>query len=262
MKKYLKYLEVAITRQFVYPVDFFSIFILGGLLFILELIIWKAVYVQRSDIEGFTYMSIATYYGLGVVTKQLTRSKNITWQMAEDIHDGYLATYLTKPISYSWARFIESFSSAVLTTIAPLLLFVGMSALIPDFFHTSTSIPWYLLSLIFAAVITHLMYSCLGTVAFFMTKTWGVISIFGRITQVLSGAVIPIAFFPAVVVKISNYLPFQYINYIPSKIYLDLFDQAEIFKIFCYQLVWIIVLAVIYKVMWERGLHNHESVGN
>lgn len=262
MKKYLKYLEISITRQFVYPMEFFSIFIFGGLLFVLELIIWKAVYIQRADIEGFTYVSIATYYGLSVVTRQLTRSKNITWQMAEDIQDGNISTYLVKPISYSTARFIESFSSGILTTIAPFLIFMAATSLIPNFFYKSTNFSAYIVSLMLATFITHFMYTCIGTIAFFMTKTWGVISVFGRITQLLSGGVIPIAFFPAVAVSISNFLPFQYINYIPSRIYLGFYNTAEILKLLGYQVIWIVLLVLLYKFLWVKGLKNHESVGN
>ena len=75
---------------------------------------------------------------------------------------------------------------------------------------------------------------------------------------IFSGSLLPVAFYSDTFLKISNYLPFQYIYYIPT---LAMSEAAEALVYVLPGLLWIIVLGVITKLLYHWGCRVHESLG-
>ena len=74
---------------------------------------------------------------------------------------------------------------------------------------------------IFAGFLINFYYSYIfGLLSFKITNMWGLTQIMNAISQLLSGALIPIVFFPSWMQEIFNFLPFSSMIYTPSMIYL------------------------------------------
>lgn len=70
--------------------------------------------------------------------------------------------------------------------------------------------------------------------------------------MLVSGAMIPLTFFPEIVQKLFNFLPFSSIIYTPSMIYLNKLSYVEIAKSLGLQLIWVVILMVLSKIMWNK----------
>ena len=72
------------------------------------------------------------------------------------------------------------------------------------------------------------------------------------LTDILSGLVIPIPFFPNYLQKISNYLPFRYISDFPFRLYVGNVSDYEGVVGILIQIIWIIILLKFFVNKTEK----------
>ena len=80
-------------------------------------------------------------------------------------------------------------------------------------------------------MLINLYYSyAFGLISFKITNMWGLSQIMGAVSQLLSGTLIPIVFFPKAIQWIFNFLPFSSMIYTPTMIYLGKLTGLRINK--------------------------------
>ena len=109
----------------------------------------------------------------------------------------------------------------------------------------------YFLSIILGIFINFYYSYIFGLISFKITNMWGLSQIMQAITNLLSGALIPIAFFPKWAQSINSFLPFSSAIYTPSMIYLGKISGVDILFALGLQLFWAIVLMIISRKMWK-----------
>jgi ABC-2 type transport system permease protein len=72
----------------------------------------------------------------------------------------------------------------------------------------------------------------------------------------LSGLLIPMAFFPDKARTVLAWLPFEHIAYTPLQIYLGKLDRAAAFRALGIQWFWVIALLLLAHVWWERSVRK------
>ena len=73
-------------------------------------------------------------------------------------------------------------------------------------------------------------------------------------TDILSGLVIPIPFFPNFLQKICNILPFRYVSDFPFRLYVGTVSLNNGLEGIVIQLIWIIILFIIGKILMNNAL--------
>lgn len=76
------------------------------------------------------------------------------------------------------------------------------------------------------------------------------------VLRLLSGAFIPLWFFPTALADISSFLPFRLIFFTPISIYLEKISGVEAGGLIAQQLLWIIALLVVEKILWRKGIRK------
>ena len=74
--------------------------------------------------------------------------------------------------------------------------------------------------------------------------------------ELLSGLLIPIAFFPAPLRAISRWLPFEHIAYTPLQIYLGKLSPSESLLGVGVSWVWVVILLWAGHLWWQRALRK------
>ena len=94
-----------------------------------------------------------------------------------------------------------------------------------------------------------------GTVCLYTESTWGVDSAKDVVVLLLSGAVIPLAFFPEGLRQAMMYLPFQAIYNTPLQILLGhTVSYREIAVMYGIQLFWIAFMYVVSGLFWNKSI--------
>lgn len=111
-----------------------------------------------------------------------------------------------------------------------------------------------LFSIANAVLIKFIIVFLFSLASFWTFSVSGVVWFRFALTNILSGALVPIVFFPEWMQKIILLLPFQSIVNIPTSIYLHDINNLERLKMIGIQLLWIIVLWLVAKFVLNRGM--------
>lgn len=263
MKKFLTIVKAFWQRALTYRFTVLA-YRIGEIAEILVLILmWSAIYDSQEIIGGLTLKEMITYILIGNFFTGMVRNF-LADLVAYDIKDGRLSMFLIRPIgyfNYILAREIGRISLAtILSVLSSVLVIVFFfNTFIWDFDAAYWSVIFIMIVLAF---ITELLLSYLiGLIAFWTDEVDGLYATIVRVKKFFSGGYFPINLLPAIFVNISFLLPFAYSFFIPAQLYLKKIDLADGLKGLLVQIVWIVLLYVIIKLTWRRGLKRYEGVG-
>ena len=115
----------------------------------------------------------------------------------------------------------------------------------------------FAVSVVMAVMINYSVDFIVGTICLYTESIWGINIMKQVVVLLLSGATIPLAFFPEPLRSIVYHLPFQSIYNAPLSILLDAgSDFKSVLTILGTQLMWCIVMSLISKLFWKVSLRQ------
>lgn len=207
---------------------------------------------------------VTTYYILMTIGGLLTTS-HVEYEVAEnDIKQGELVNYLTKPISYYWTNFLGELPYRVLQSIYAVILI----ALFMLFFHGRINIALDPIRIPFVVLIFTLAYFISFTfklsAAYFSFWFKDIRAFYEFITIlsiIFSGAVMPLEWYPATMRTIAHALPFAYTGYYPIVTLMKPLNILDFLNIISVQALWLFVLSLIHQYLWKEGIKEFTAVG-
>src|SRR3984957_19663251 len=101
MQKYLKVFDIGLQNTFVYRWNFFFRSIFGLFPLLGTVFIWGAIFEAKGKgINNFDYASVVYYFLLVLLLESLITPGDDEWQVAADIRDGQMNSFLIKPVNY------------------------------------------------------------------------------------------------------------------------------------------------------------------
>lgn len=182
------------------------------------------------------------------------------------IKKGNIAYELCRPqdIYSMWTSKIlgERISNLCLRCLPVLLIAV----LLPGAFHLDLTISFprfiiFLISLILSAFLMVAIILFYHIICLFTLDEKGVVNILMVITDILSGLVIPIPFFPEFLQNISNILPFRYVSDFPFRLYVGNISMTEGLYGIIIQIIWIIIMVITGRMLMNKALRKNVVQG-
>lgn len=112
----------------------------------------------------------------------------------------------------------------------------------------------FIISLMFSSVLVTVTILLYHVICLFTLDEKGIVNIFMVVSDILSGLVIPIPFFPKYLQNISDFLPFRYVSDFPFRLYVGNISNMEGIKGIILQIFWIVILVIIGKIITNRAL--------
>ena len=177
------------------------------------------------------------------------------------IKSGNIAYELCRPqdLYFMWAAKImgDRLSTAALRFL-PVILFAVMLPK-PYNLDLTTTLPFLLLFLV-SIILSIMLMLCLTllyhVICLFTLDEKGVVNIFMIISDILSGLIIPIPFFPSFLQNISNILPFRYITDFPFRLYVQHISIQDGLIGIVIQIAWIIILLFLGRYITKKALEK------
>ena len=217
--------------------------------------LWKAIYGSTTEnvLNGFTFEEMIIYLFISFLTSVMI-SVDISHDISREVKDGSIAINLVRPINYEMRMLFQGLGSILYNFI--IIFIIGFSIITFLFYNffgyiSILRIFIYFLSIILGIFINFYYSYIFGLISFKITNMWGLSQIMQAIINLLSGALIPIAFFPKWAQSINSFLPFSSAIYTPSMIYLGKIRGVDILFALGLQLFWAIVLMIISRKMWK-----------
>jgi ABC-2 type transport system permease protein len=255
MRGYLAFMRGAMLVGVVYRLGFLFT-ILGNIVYmIIAYFLWRSIYAGKETLNGLTFDQALLYIALGSTIFILLKTYT-DWGMAEEIRSGTISVYLTKPIDYQLYNLFGTIgfaSTTVLTVTLPtviMLLFV---------FRIHFALGWgYLffpVSLILAFIINFDLDYAVGLSAFYTESIWGISTTKEIIVSVLSGALLPLQFFPAAVQQVLMVLPFQAMFFTPLMMVTKPDQPAGVFlQMLLVQALWAAVTYAASRLFYNQAI--------
>ncbi len=262
MRKYVEVCKIAIKNSFAYKFDavgnaFFAFFTL-----LLSYILWGGIYKGGSNIEGFTFNMMITYYILVGFLSRMNISNEISERMAEEVRSGNFTKYLTKPISAIGYYFSEIIGKGVFITFCNIFATFLWIVIFNRFFVFNS-----LKQVIFAILITMLglFFLALLNYLFVMITFWvldvsALFMIKESIISLVTGTLVPLNLFPKFMTSFFQFTPFYYVYYYPVTIYLGV-EEVGYRMAFGVLGSWCILLLLIIKLLFRKVLKSYEGAG-
>lgn len=221
--------------------------------------LWRAIYDSSPAdvVNGMTFYDTMVYLVLASAMFNVLDAF-IVWEIGRGYQSGELVEQLVKPISYQRYLFFGTIGGSVMLFVTTFLpTFVIVYLITHGSFTLGINLIFFLISMVLAFVINFCVDFIVGTICLYTQSIWGVNMMKEVVVSLLSGATIPLAFFPEGIRKVVNVLPFQAIYHTPLHILtardLKLADYLQGLGI---QLLWVVILFGAGRLFWNRSMKN------
>ncbi|MBR5089531.1 MAG: ABC-2 family transporter protein [Ruminiclostridium sp.] len=257
LKKYLTLTRAGIIESLQFRLSF-VVMVIGNILYLIVVyFLWKAIYdsSETDIVNGMTFTDTLIYIVLASALFSFMEMY-IVWEIGRSIQSGKIVLDLLKPMDYRrylfWS-YSGTFVSQFFLTFLPT--FIAVSIVTGGAIPLGINLLYFVISVVMAVSINYSIDFFTGTICLYTESIWGINIMKQVIVLLLSGATIPLAFFPEPLKTIMYYLPFQSIYNAPLSLLLD--GNPEPQKVLItlgIQLAWCVGMLVISKVFWKISL--------
>jgi len=263
--KYLTVFNLGIQNTFVYRWNYFLRALFGLIPLAGTVFLWRAIFHEHGgSLHGYDYGSMIYYYLLTILVANLVTPTEDEWQIASDIREGQINSFLTKPVNYLGYRFSIFLSGRLVftaVTIVPIALiffyfrnYITLPANVSTYFCA-------VISLLMAAFIQFFITYTLAMMAFWILEISTIVFIVYSFEYFLGGQMFPIDIMPAGVQAVMKWLPFYYELFCPIAIFLERLRGPELAQTLAIQTGWLCLTWATAQTMWNRGLGHYQAVG-
>jgi len=257
LKKYLPFLKANIMNTFIYRSSIWLWVFVEIFRVVMLIFLWISVYQNNTVINGFTLNDMIFYFLIISITSIFSQS-HVQDMMSQEIREGKLSLYLTKPINYKKRLLFENLGrvlgSAIL--IAPIAFILTIITVFGLKIDLNIGLVEILSFLIYIPLIVLLIFEfsfLFGTLMIYTENDFGLIILMSVIVTALSGQLIPLALYPAGFLKIIQLLPFQYISY-PPLLLLNKLETSQIIIGIISLAGWVVLFKFINFVVFKMSL--------
>src|ERR1044071_8776503 len=153
LQKYLTVFHLGIQNTFVYRWNYLLRAIFGLIPLVGTIFLWRAIFKESGGgMRGYDYGAMIYYYLLTILVSNLVTPTEDEWQIAADIREGQINSFLTKPMSYLAYRFSIFLSGRLVYTVVT----IPPIALILFYFREYVALPAHALTY-FCALLSLIM---------------------------------------------------------------------------------------------------------
>lgn len=261
MKKYITLFHINWQNSLQYRFSM-VIYILGYSLYIVVLLyLWSAIYSEGQSVGHYTLSQLTTYYLLQLMINSVIFSY-ISWDIINNIKDGYFSNFLIKPLDYYFYWFTVNLSGKLLEALFVIIAVGLISIFFGGYFafpERLITLVHFLLSVFLGIILAFEMDFCVGMITFWLTQVRTFKYMLHTLILFFAGAMLPIDLFPGFLSKIADILPFRYLVFFPISIYLGKIDNP--WPSFAILSAWIIMFYILARILLVRGVKRYEAVG-
>lgn len=265
MKKYLYGFKLFFLNSFQYRFNTVVSLLFGGLGTLVTVFFWSLIYSgdTQKTLGGYTLSGIITYYVLGSVFRGfILQSSGFSYSGM--VKGGALGPLLLKPCNISLSIYFRNLAGSITGLIPQALFVLCLMPFIARYMTWRTSpaeAAFVVLFLLIGSISSHLFWSILGYMAFWLEEANAVMYSFAVLLNMANGMFIPLDFFPKWSIPILEAMPFSSWGYLPLKIYLGMYKADKLLFLLIVHVIWIGALNALQKIIWRKGIEKYSSVG-
>ncbi|SHH48448.1 ABC-2 type transport system permease protein [Sporobacter termitidis DSM 10068] len=259
LRKYAVIARVSLKNAVAYKASLFSRFVFYTVFIYVFVMLWRAIYKEGS-VNGYSYAQLIWYL---IFTEYIgfCCGTGIFSTMNEDVKSGAIAYLIGRPAHYVFYQFANSLGLLLLNLCACGLLAAVLGLVfagpLPGF-HISV-LPPLLLSVALAVVINFFFLMLIGLSSFVMEDNGALFFIYQKLTFML-GMFLPVEFLPSWLQPVAKSLPFSYVYWAPSRLFVD-YSPALFRALIPRQALWAAVSVVLVLLCYRGSVRRLQLNG-
>lgn len=255
MKRYLTLTRAGVIEALQFRLSML-IMVVGNLLYLIVVyFLWKSIYASAGTdiVNGMTFTDTLIYLVLATALFNFMEMYTV-WEIGRNIQSGKIVLDLLKPMDfrrYLFWSFSGTFVTQFFFTFLPT--FIVVCVVTKGAIPLGINLLYFAVSVMMAVMINYSVDFIVGTICLYTESIWGINIMKQVVVLLLSGATVPIAFFPEPLKTVVYYLPFQSIYNAPLTL---LLNSENVFKTLGIQLFWCVFMTVISKLFWQVSLRQ------
>ncbi|HIS32175.1 MAG TPA: ABC-2 family transporter protein [Candidatus Limivivens intestinipullorum] len=262
MKQFLTISQKAFKRMAYYKAqNLLSIF--TALLGILMMqFFWRALYGENSVIHDTSVRQMLLYSSMSWFLN-LFNHEEMQNEILSDVKEGNFICKLLYPVNYLFYMFSKSCGCHLWSFFfkgIPMLLFI-LLFVNPGLNLSAGSILLFAVSAILGNLILCALIMLLSLMSFTWIETSGLFMLKDIMVTIFSGLIVPTWFYPQILQRIVNVLPFQYMLQVPLAILCGRIAPDRAGSYIGMQAVWLLAMLLLLGLVWKKIAQKAESLG-
>ena len=259
IKKQVALAKIGIMDAVHFRLAMFVMIFSNFLYFIVVYFLWKAIYAssETNNVNGMTFSDTLIYLVLAASLSGIMEMYTV-WEIGRNIQTGKIILDLLKPINYRDYLFGYLFGRMIvqfLVTFVPTFVIVYITT--DSAISVSVNLIFFLVSIIFSVALNYSIDFIAGTVCLYTESMWGINIMKQVVVSLLSGATIPLVFFPEYIRKYILALPFASICNTPIQILMSSSLRVSfLIKSIGVQGMWCFILMICGNVFWSISIRK------
>jgi len=242
-----------------------SIFV-APVFFIIQYFIWVAVYSTGIEAVANTMAlaDIIRYFAITALISYLTMDF-ADWNLSMLVRTGRFLTFSLRPMNHMFFAFSQKVGHRMLGFIFEFIPCYLIFVLLIRIDLRPVYLGWSIVSVALAFLMTFFVNYTIGLASFWVVQSGGIRSVYVLLGSVFSGALIPLVFFPYPLQVIQFFLPFQYIFYVPTMVFLGSYSlggiELSIPAIVGIQGIAVALACLICNIIYSIAMKRFTAVG-
>lgn len=223
---------------------------------ILYMVLWRALYADVDRVAGLdvnqavTYSTLATLIGL---TRVILDGRSFE-SIAGRVQDGSIVFWFLRPLDaqrYCAWRGVGEAAYSTMWLLVGLVLALSAGIILPP----ASTLAALLAVVGYAAgqVLLYQLTMIVDLTGFWTLTTYGVSRLYAFTQTLLSGALIPLWYFPEWAQTVLAHLPFAGAIHTPVSLYLGRINPGGVGRALAEQVVWCVLLSGVARMLWRRA---------
>lgn len=252
-------LKMKLQRNMAYRLSFFGVCFADGSLFLMQILMFSAIYSQVESIGGWDRNQMLLFIG----TFSLLNALNMALyffgviSIPHKIKSGELDLYITKPVNTLFHLSFENMDMGSVPLVFASIGIILYAAVNMDTGVTALTVIGYIFLVMIMLVLYYDMEVILRTIPFFVIQSTsierfeeGVLTLCMRIPGILFKGAFKVLFYLI--------LPYGIMATIPTQFFSGMLSPAG----FIYSITVVAVFTAFTMAFWKFGLRNYKSTGS
>ena len=252
---YLAFALSAFQAQLAYRFQVWSYLFFALMIVVAKVAIWTSVYGSARVVNGVTLGQMITYAILSTSIMGAWEYAPLIRGIDRALKSGEIAIYLLRPVSYPLYLLASQLGDLAYGVVVAMIPATVIAILIYGMLPPASPA----LGLLFVAywalsfLIIFLFATLLGLAAFWLMTAFSLEWLLQAILWIFGGMWVPFWFFPEPLGSIARHLPFAWIGYYPTAVYLGKLSLADCWLYLGAGIGWAAALAIGVALLWRRA---------
>lgn len=261
MKKYLSFFKIRFINGLQYRAAAYAGIATQFAWGFMEILVYSAFQKANPSAFPMEMRQLTSYIWMRQALLGLFMSWYFDNMLFDMITSGQIAYELCRPVDIYGMWFIKNIATRASRAALRCLPILFVAGFLPEGFRMypparAGAFIVFLFSVCSGSLITVGISMFIYASAFYTISPLGMRIVASNIIEFMSGALIPLPFFPEPMFRVMQFLPFASMESTPFLIYCGMLSGRDALRAVAIQLIWMAVIITVGKMIFDRSVHK------